>query len=385
MKSLAVLFALLAASALAIAGEPTDEERRAEAHRTVLRRLSESEGAKTAKLEISKAATTFIDLYLDLERNRLAVRSREAPKSTMFRGTAHPLVKVEDGVLLYRAAFVNFVIDEARVPLADVPALVAAALDAEDFSAARIGSDDEETFAVWRMGLVALCCSQCDEPLLTDRTLAKGWRRIRDGIGERLVAALDTAGARHAYPLLQALKRVGDAEDAETLIAKIEALPEDAPRFVKPMYASAACGIDCDASRAYREKVLASEDPSLVAAALGSFSGGLDSETRELVEGYISPDAEVPEQVWRSALAVLVRDGSAASARSIRAMYDGARTESMKIEAGISLVRLGDLEPVKWLEEKITEMKASKDRMRRFRASALERALARARKEGEER
>jgi hypothetical protein len=356
-----------------LAGEPTDEEKRAEAHRTVLRRFSGE--ANTAEIGLSKAAAAFVDLFLDVQRNIRAVRTRTAPRSTMFMGNAHPQVKVEDGELLYQAAFVNFVIDEVRVPIPDLLPVLAAALDAKALAPAAIETDAESDFTAWRWQLVSLLATQCDEALGGDDRTKEEWRKLRPTLGPGLAAALDTIEVREAFPVLQALMRVGGEDAAKALMAKIEGLPEGSPPYVKPMYARAACGMDCETSRVYRRKMLASGETSLAAAALGSISGDLDDETFGLVEKLLDPEAEVEDQIWQAALRAFEGIGDERSVAAIRKLFEGARKESAKIGAGIALLRLGHDEPVEWLEEKLVELKARTDPRGRWAARAVERAL----------
>jgi len=349
------------------AQEPTDDEKRADAHRTIFRRFSEK--AETAKLELGAEATAVVDLLLDLERNRAAVRARQAPRSRFFMGNAHGIIEVEGDRLVCRADFVRFTIDRAEVAVAKLPAILDAALDAKRFSPAKTPGESEREFGIRRRGLLLTLVQRAVAHL----TEAKEWKSLRPRLATEFLAALD--GNLNAA--LAGLAVVGDDAVAKKLIGMVDDLCAGKPPYVRGMVTRAICRMPGETARAFLLANLRSEDERIVCGAIMGAPDEPDAEVMAILTGFIAKDATPSPGVLRSVLSALERIKSEAAKKAIREAFEREKDPSAKYSLACSLTRTGDGAAVPWLEELLKTLDAKTDAPSRMKASYVRSLLER--------
>lgn len=347
---IAGLVVAAAAAVAARAEEPTDAEKRTEAHRTVLRRLSESGGAKTKTLGLTPAASDLVDLYLDLARNQADARAGRAPRSRMFMGIAHGGMKVDGGKLVFEAMFVNLVIDDVKVPVAEVPALVAAALDPEKFRGAALPRDGAAIDG-WRLNLLAEVVATVDGALAG----TKGWPGLRDRAADALLAALPGSGGFEPYPALRCLQTIGDDRVAKALMAKAEALEDSLPRPRWLALPRTVFHMDTPVARHYAKEALKSGESDLVATALRALGPTADEETMAFVEKLLAPDSDTDDVLRRAAIGGLERQGTDRARKILERLFDAAPEGRERYSLACAATRSGSKKAIPYLRKKLTE------------------------------
>jgi len=352
---------------VARAQEPTEEEKRAEAHRTIFRRFSEK--AETAKLGLGEDATAVIDLLLDLERNRAAVRARQAPRSRYFMGTAHGVNEIRDGKLVCMSNFVMFTIDRAEVPLTKIPAMLEAALDGARFASVRTPGESERELNIRRRGLLLTLVRETGEVLAK----TKDWESLRPRLAETFMEALD--GNLNAA--LGGLRLVGDDAVAKSLIDRLDELCAGKNPYVRGMIVSAICRMPGKTARAFLLANLRSEDERTRCGALMGVPDEPDAEVMAIVTGCLAKDARPSTAVLRSVLSALERVKSDAARKAVREAFVREQNADAKYSLACSLTRMGDDGAIPWLETLLTELEGKSDAPSRMKASFVRSLLER--------
>ena len=372
---LLVLATLCLLPSAARAGEPSDDEKRAEAHKTIMRRFSRAGQAKTVSLKLGAEATAFIDLYLDLERNRHEIRARRAPRSRLFFGTPHAEMRLQGETLAFSAAFANFKIDRADMPMAKVPAVVKAALSPSFVDSVKVATDTPTLLGALRVSMVAALVGTCDEPLRGHATLSGPWKEVREQASAFFLAMLDKTGHRELYTVLHCLRLLGTDDTARVLIKRLEGLPSETPSWVRSMYIRAICGIEGKAARAFALKTLAIPDPRVSSQVLAGLTKDPGEEILKRVETMIfAPNAS--QLIVTSAVSMLERVNTARSVGLLTRLFDTGEDDQTRYSAACSLTRLGQDKAVPYLEKLVKELEGSENHRARMRASYVKRLLA---------
>jgi hypothetical protein len=362
----AALLVLVLATA-ARAQEPTEEEKRAEAHRTVLRRFSKTEGAETRDLGLPPSSCELIDLLLDTARNEAEARAGRAPRSRMFRGVAHGVTKVEDGKLDYSACFVNLVIDRAEVPLSEVPALLEAALDAKRFRCAALERDGD-AFEGRRLGLMAMVAAGVHR----DMASRKSWAPVRDRVADELLAALPAVSGVDPSIILKGLQIIGDDRVAKALIARAASLTGPASdRLRRTVFL-----MDTPAARRHAQEALRGDDLKLATSALYALGGRADPETLEFMERVVAPDSKSPAMLRRAAIHGLERQGTDRARRILEHLFTNAANETERYSMACAATRAGSPKAVPYLRKKLEEFEGSGQVQDVVKANVVRRILA---------
>lgn len=370
-RGLAVALAVFLTGTWAWAEEPTDEAKRAEAHRSVYRRLSRTGGARTGELGLSKAATTFVDMHLDMQRNRFEARSGRAPRSRMFMGTAHPVIAVEKGRLSYRAAFARFTIDEVSLPIEELIDVLEVAVNAKRFAPAGLTDEKAVRLADLRLGLIADVAAHGQEHLGKNAR----WTRATEVATAALIAAVATLDAIRLYPLLAGLRRIGDDDATTKLIEILAELPATDRR--KGILRACIAGMPSDAARAFVIETLRSEDEAAIVAVLGGVGKHSGTETIALVGRILEPDSEAHLGLRHNAISALERNAGPAAAKALLRTFEKTPSENEKYHVGCALVRLGSDAPVPWLRKFLVKLQDKDDPQSKARAEAVEQLLKR--------
>jgi hypothetical protein len=364
------LAAILMLSGTVLGEEPSDDEMREEAHRTIYRRFSAQ--ARTETLGLGDEATAVVDLLLDLERNREEVQARRAPRSRLFAGTAHGVVEIVDGKLVCRADFVRFTIDRAEMPLEEVPEVLEAALDAKRFAAARTAEEDEARFAHRRRMLLTGLVGHAGEHLAR----MKAWSALRPRIAAECLAAIRAKPGRALFALLDGLSLVGDDATAATLISEIDDLCEGKPAYYRAMYVRGICRIPGKRARAFLLESLSSEDGAIACAALQGVPKEPDEEVLAVVLAFLAEDSKAPWRVVRAAIGTLERNGGAKARAATEAAFGRAKEEEPKYAFACALTRMGSDAAVPWLEKLLADLEKRGDRASAAKAGYVRRLLA---------
>jgi len=364
MRPIRLLVAWWALLAVVLAAqEPTDEEKRAEAHRTIMRRLSVTEEAKTVTLGLSKDATAFVDLYLDMHRNKDDVRRGRAPRSRMFMGVVHPVMRIVEGRLAFAVSFVQFTIDQVRVPVAELPSILNAALGAKFDDAVRVASDSKRHLPGFTMQLVAEMASVGDAHLDDAARERSGWTELKARAARHIIQALDELGPREMYPVLNCLKRFGDDTTAQALIDKLAAIPERTASLPKRrIYVGAIVGMRGNKARDFFKKIMAGDDTSLKAAALGGLGRAPDEEVYGILEGILAPDTEAGPPLKMAAISALGRFKDPRAVGILEKAFEQATDDMEKYSVACQLTRMNSPAAIPYLEAKAKELEADKDR-----------------------
>jgi hypothetical protein len=358
---------------LAPVGAQEDEEAlRAEAHRTILRRLSAK--ADTAKLGLPEASTAFIDLFLDLERNREEIRSGVAPRSARFSGTPHVELKPAAEVLILHASFGRLKIDTVELPYLEMPDLAFVALDEEAFAAARIPDEDEKAFAVRRLSLLSAIALFGDEKLKLGKETGEAWGELRGRIASTFLASLDAVPPTALFPILGALTRLGDDATARALAAHLEKLPASAPPYVRPMLVRAICGLPGPTAEAHLESVLVGEDARLKVSALSAVRRESGEKVFRLVEAMLYPETGEPDLVRGAAIRALEKMGTDRAREVLEKRFADSENDE-RIVLGLALTRMGSDVALPALREALARLEKATDPRSRFLADRIRRNL----------
>jgi hypothetical protein len=329
------------------------EEERAEAHRTIMRRLSQTGKAQTAKLGLSPAATAFIDLYLDLKRNKDEIRAGKAPRSRLFMGTPHPIMRVEEDVLFFSANFVTSIIDKAELPLPEIPAVIESALGDAFLTSVTIPSDDGEKLKTWGLELATTLLRHGREPLSKVKEKSAALKAIIPKILDALAARLPSVPVKYQFPLLDSLRQFGGDKEAKTIIEYLKELPGDAQRFARPMYIRCICGMGGNVARAFLKGILTGGNASEISSALGGIHREPDKETFDLIEKFFAKETQASRQVKSGAVMALERIGTPRAVAILESAFKEAVTEQEKLGPAFALTRLGSPVAVSYLKELI--------------------------------
>jgi hypothetical protein len=372
-------FRILIPAFIALASGPLyaqrqmDEDGRKEAHRTILRRFSRTEKAKTAELGLPDAAASFVDLYLDAKRNLREVRAGRAPKSRRFMGTAHSGWKPGESSFTFSASFVVFVIDSVTVPYAQVPALLDAALKEGFVKAVSVESDGDGGVGTWDLVLVSDLMTRVCKGRAHFENAGEAWTKRVEAALQAVVKRLDDLGPRDRHAPLAFLKAFGGEATAEALVEKAGAVPPEDP--VRATLIRTVCGMDTKASAAFFEEILKGDDPAAKGAALSGASA-FDKKTLALAGAILDPDSKEPEAVRRACVQALERSRSGAALDLLETAFASMKTGALKLDAGIALARSGREVSVSYLKQKLAEFeKTPDDRNARGRAAFLRRLL----------
>jgi hypothetical protein len=373
-----VAFAALLGSVLA-AQEPSVDEQRAEAHRTIMRRFSATEKAKTATLGLSKDATEFVDLYLDMHRNKADVRRRKAPRSSMFTGVVHPVMKIEEGKLDFAVCFVQLTIDRVQVPLVELPSILAAALESKFTEAVGVLTDSKRNLTGFTLQLVAELASVGDGHL--DDATRKGshWTELKSRATRHVIRNLDELTRRELYSVLSCLRRIGDDTTAEALIEKLATIPARIGAEQKRrVYARAIAGMRGEKAVTFFKKVMAGEDLGLRVAVLQGLQRASSDEVYGILGAILAPDARPAPPVKRAAVSALARIKGKRAVGILEKVFPAVKDAMEKYHLACELTRMDSPVAVPYLEKKVKEYEA--DPARRGRAGYVKRLLEEYRK-----
>jgi len=377
MPAFVALVALLG-SVLA-AQEPSEDEMRAEAHRTIMRRFSATEKAKTATLGLSKEATGFVDLYLDMHRNKDDVRRRKAPRSSMFTGVVHPVMKIEEGKLDFAVCFVQLTIDRVQVPLVELPSILAAALESKFTEAVRVSTDSGRNLTGFTLQLVAELASVGDGHLDDATRERTHWTELKSRATRHLIRSLDELARSEAFSVLNCLRRIGDDTTAEALIAKLESVPARiAAEQKRRDYARAIAGMRGDKALTFFKKVMAGEDPGLQVAVLHGLQRASSDEVYGILEAIFAPDAKPAPLVRSAAISALARLKGKRAVGILEKAFPAVKNDMAKYFLACELTRMDSLVGVPSLEKKVKEYEA--DPARQGMAGYVKRILEEYRK-----
>jgi len=366
---------LILTSNFVLAQEPSDEAMRKDAHKTILRRLSRSGGAQTSKLGLSPGATAFVDLYLDLHRNKDEIRRGRAPRSKYFHGTPHPEMKVEGEALCFSACFAVFKIDRAEVPLKEVPGLLEAALEKDFTTKVSVATDRKSALNAMRFGLISEVVNLCDPHLAKEAESKASWEALKKKTARVFLEGVNSVSQRDLYPVLNCLKRVGGDKAATALIEKMDGLPRGTRPWIRSMYASAVCGMGGEVSKKYAIKLLAGEDDTLKAAALSGLQQEPDDEVYGLIEKILAQKSSASSVVRSSAIPALERFKSPRAVKILEKAFLETVSAREKYSLACALTRLGNPAAIPYLKEKIEEAEKSEVPRKKARSAYLTRLL----------
>lgn len=358
-KTLPLVLVLLSclAGPRAFGQDPSEEERRAEAAKTILRRFSATEGAKTAELGLPAEGAAFVDLYLDVRRNLREIRARRAPRSRMFFGTPHAVWKEAEGAVAFHADFVTFTLASVTLPFDQAPAVLEAALGEAFAKAAALPSDGAEEIQAWRLSLAMELVVQCDRAKAPFLGAEKG-KALLARLRAAALENLDKVSPRDIHPLLMFLRSFGDDGTAEAFIARIEALPEGSDPNLRATYVGTVCGMRCPAAAAYLLKQLGGGDPAAKAAAAGAVLPPADDAVLDLLEKILAVDSGEEENVRSRSLNALERVRSDRAVAIMTTLFEETKSDPEKFRAACALARVGRDTAVPYLREKLAGFEA---------------------------
>ncbi len=375
-KELALAAAMLLAGQ-AFAQEPDEAAMRDEAHRTIMRRLSVSGKAKTAELKLPRASTAFIDLFLDLKRNKEEIRNRLAPPSRMFMGTPHPTMAKEEKGLRFAACFVNLVIDEAFLPYEEVEGVVKAALDSKFAPAAAIETDGKGKMEAWRFELAAALMQTCFDregkgisPLLK----VESFPALRKQLVDKLLASVPSTPQDDLYPLLLTIATFGDDETAKALLKLRDAYPPGTEEWIIVMFTNCVCLIPCDTTKALISGILDGKNNNAKNSVLWSIAFDPGDEITGKIAVFFASTAEEMKNLRLAAVQGLSRIKSPLAIKILKSALAAPASSNEEMATAIALVNLDQEEAVPVLRKKLAEMEGKENEA--YMAKVIKEVLA---------
>ncbi len=369
--------ALIALAVPAAAQEQDDEAMRAEAHRTIMRRLSVSGKAKTADLKLPQASAAFADLFLDLKRNKDDIRARRAPPSEMFMGTPHPTLAHDQKGIKYAACFVNLVIDEILLPYEEVVGLVKAALDPAFAPAVSIESDSKARIDAWRFEMVATLMETCFDragkgvsPLLK----VESWPALRKLVVDTLLAAVPSTPKSDLYSILLTISTFGDEETAKALVRFRDGLPAGTEDWVPAMYTNCLCRIPCETTKAMIAGILDGKDEDAKSNVLWAIAFDPGDEITAKIALFFLSTGEEMKNLRMAAVQGLSNIKSAKAIGILRGALKAPASPNEELATAMALVNLDQEEAVPVLRKKLAAIEG--DRNQAYWADRIKAALA---------
>jgi hypothetical protein len=382
------------------------EKAREDARQSYLKRFSQTEGAKTKTLGLSSQGRAYVDLFLDLQRNRMAARAGNAGGRRRMRSSAHHKLAVEGESLYLGAMFTNLVLDEVRVPVREIPELLEICSGKGSLAKVKVEGEDLEVLRGIRMSMLHYTYNSV-QTYRRNQKKDGDWVKAENALRLLALASLDDLSPSMTMPTLDLLGRLGGESAAKKLIALFHAPPKGAQRYVGSSIVRALASIESPSSDAFLLEIYEGDNAQLRTAFLSMMSTIPGPKTKKAIVALLERAPERGNRDQKAALQALgrmqgqegielllevratnknkeldgellhalVRAGHADTLKQVAKEFTSMKDGQAKLNLAQALANRGEKAVQSYLEGKLKQLQGANDGPSRFQASRIRSAL----------